>query len=498
MNTLTRATFYLCLGLIALMLPAVVLAQDDDEADAPPLPTLTFGSPVEALIDARQTSVAYRLEALRCDFIALRAEAVSGDLDPVVTILDPDGMILHIQDDSAGRRDVSVEPLAIPQTGDYTVVVARFGYDLGTTAGRFALTVERIGNGSSPNCAMRYGDTVFYSIDDTHPQVIYSFRAAQGDIIDIEMVRRSGDLDPYVRLADATGRVLAANDDLIGVLGVDSAIQQFVVPQTGTYFIVATRYGFEAGQSAGNFSLQLSEADDSGLGNSPLTALPIGDAEITLDDAVGDERPARYFSFTARQNDLVNIRMTRLTGDLDALLVLTNASLNELTRNDDASNETQNAAIRDYLIPADGTYTIIATRFEQDAGTTGGTFRLSFENQGDAFGEVPPDVRRIQYGTSLTGNIDATTPSVTYAFWGRAGDVVRVTMDRSTGDLDPVVNLRSADGQTVLFSDDDGGANRNARIDRFSLPTTGVYLVEATGFSGGSGSYVLVLARVLQ
>ncbi|HRF98149.1 MAG TPA: hypothetical protein PLZ51_23240, partial [Aggregatilineales bacterium] len=95
----------------------------------------------------------------------------------------------------------------IPNTGQYTLIISRFGYERGTTAGNYELLIERIGNGSGFGCALRYGDTVFQVIDNRQPEVFYSFRARMGDLVNITMRRRSGNLDPYLRLIDSNNQV---------------------------------------------------------------------------------------------------------------------------------------------------------------------------------------------------------------------------------------------------------------------------------------------------
>ncbi len=494
-----HAFIVLCLCLI-IPLPSTTIAQDSPEQpDEITLPLLRYGQVITGSIGNNEPRVVYALEALRCDFVSVRVRATGGDLDPVMLIVADDGQAIFARDDANGTQDILFEPLAIPRTGRYEVVVGRFGYGLGTTSGNFELEINRIGNGSNPNCAMRYGDTVFYAITQEEPEVIYSFRGQQGDIISVTMQRRSGDLDAYIKIVDSFGVILDFNDDRIGGNTKDAAIDAFVVPEDGTYFIFATRYGQRSGPSTGNFSLSLREGQFSGLGNTAQAALSIN-YDATVDGELSNAQPVRYYRFQARQNDLITVEMTRSGGNLDSFLVIANASLQELVENDDANPSTQNAAIVDWLVPADGTYYIIATRLQREAGTTTGGYRLSLRNAGNAFADVPANVRRVRYGTSITGTIDDVTPTIQYAFFGEAGDTVRVTMDRSSGNLDPLIVLRNATG-TALVSDDDGGIDRNARLDRFTLPASGVYIVEATraegdNSGGTAGNFLLVLAQL--
>jgi hypothetical protein len=73
-------------------------------------------------------------------------------------------------------------------------------------------------------------------------------------------------------------------------------------------------------------------------------------------------------------------------------------------------------------------------------------------------------------------------------------------MNRGDGDLDPVVSILNSE-QRPLVSNDDDGTGQNARVDRFRIPSTGIYYVRAMRYSGSDGptntrgSFIVVLAR---
>ncbi len=459
---------------------------------------VVYGQVVSGSIDNQSPQVTFEFDALRCDFISLRVRVTGGNLDPVLTVIDARGAVLVRRDDSGSESAVLVEPLAIPANGRYTVVVGRFGYGLGTTSGSFELLVQRIGNGSANYCGMRYGDTVYNTVDNMEPELFYFFRARQGDIVNIHMQTRAGDLDPYIRVVDNNSYVLAHNDDFPGA-GIDALIQGFMIPADGTYYVIASRYGLAAGSSSGSFLLTVEESQNSGLGNSPLAAVPLR-AGAGVEGALAESRSEQYYRFEARRDDIISVSMDRIGGNIDTFLVIADLQMKELAVDDD-SGDGQNALITDFLVPADGSYYVIATRFERETGITTGPYRLRLVNQGNAFDPVPASVQRIDYGVSLTGNIDDVTTRVRYAFRGEAGDIITASMNQSDGDLDPFINILAADGTTVLINDDDGGGRPNARIDRYTLPETGIYYIEATRYNGADnpntrGGYVLVLAQI--
>ena len=487
-------------GLLAALLALAALtgfplrAQDGSSG-------LAFGAANAGRITNASPRAAYYFEAQRGEVIAISLAVTEGDLDPVLLVLDDTGAVLASLDDSGGSRVPQIASLVIPRSGRYFVVVARFGYALGTTVGAYELRIERVGVSSASGSALRYGDQVINRISDMQPQLYYTFRARRGDIVNIYMRRVSGDLDSYLQVVDERAFVLADNDDLIGaLLPLDAGIEGLVIEEDGTYVIVASRYGQAAGTSSGSFVLTLEEARNSGLGNTPQTAYPLLLGDV-VDGTITGDQFNRYYRFQASANDLITVRMNRTSGSLDAFLTIADANLVTLAADDDGGGG-QNARIDQFLIPADGVYYIVASRFEGQAGTTAGGYRLELQSLGNAFDGVPEGVARIGYGVTMTGSISDEAPEALYAFRGSAGDIVTVTMNRGDGDLDPVVSLLDA-SQNVLVRDDDSGPGQNARIERFTLPASGVYYVRAGRYDGAegnpntSGSYILVLARRL-
>lgn len=461
---------------------------------------VAYGVTITGDINNATPRAAYYFDGQRGEVISITLRVTAGDLDPVLTVVSSQGEIIAAADDSRGSRAPSLPALRVPQSERYYVVIGRFGYALGTTSGSYELDIERVGVSSASGTMLRYGDQVINSITDMNPQLYYSFRAQQGDIVNIRMRRVSGDLDSYLQVVSSETFVIADNDDTPGLTTpFDAQINGLVIEESGTYVIIASRYGQAAGTSTGNFVLILEEAAGSGLANSPQTALALQPGQ-TVEGALTDDQFTQYYVFEARANDLVSVRMSRKGGALDSLVAIADANLQELVIDDDSAGN-QNAQIAQYKIPADGTYYVIATRFDRAAGTTTGAYTLELVDLGSAFDDIPEGVPRIGYGSTITGVIDDSITEVTYAFWGEAGDVITVSMNRLDGNLDPLVSILDGE-QRPLVSDDDSGSGQNAHIDRYELPTTGAYYVRATRFSGEppgdpntSGSYNLTLAR---
>ncbi len=103
----------------------------------------------------------------------------------------------------------------------------------------------------------------------------------------------------------------------------------------------------------------------------------------------------------------------------------------------------------------------------------------------------------ITLGQVIIGEITSENPRVSYAFSGRAGDIITISMTAIGGGLDSYVELLSPLGNP-LYMDDDSGGNLNSLLGPYTLAETGTYTVVATrccgeGTGGSVGTYNLVV-----
>jgi len=471
--------------LIVLLLALPVFAQEQTETPEVSGTSFSYGTPVNGTLNNATPNTTYVFGGLRGDVIAIDLTVTSGDLDPMITLMDSQGNVLALSDDAAvagrGSRDLHLDSLHIPRSDQYSLVVARFGYSLGTTSGGYTLAVDRIGVSSASGSALRYGDSVYNTITDSTPQVYYSFKAARGDVISVRMQRASGDLDPALQLVNSQSQIINQNDDAPGTL--DAAINGFIIRDSGVYVIIASRFGEAAGRSKGSFVLTLASGAESGLGKSIDLAFPLLPG-IPVQGVITDKNDTQFYSFTGKKDDIVSIRMNRTGGALDSFLRLLDPTQREIA-NDDDSGGGQNSLISSFVLPMDGTYTIVATRFDPTQETSVGPYEIQIDVSGNAFQNVA-NVPRIEVGSTVQGSITATAPQMVYVFVGRQGDALTISMSKVDGNLDPRLIILNAD-QKPISSDDDSGGGQNAKIDPFTVPTTGIYYIVATRYGGSKG-----------
>jgi len=464
--------FCLCCLLLCHILP--LSAQEGTEGtDVLPGTRLTV-----TLDDDNPRFVSF-FEGSRGEVLRVNVIVQSGNLDPVVSLFDDTGTVIFTRDDGDELQIIDTT-LTIQTTGRHYLVIGRFGYEQGVTEGTFELTLERVGVISEQGTNLLYDVPIINAISSTQPQVYYTFQAQAGGIVNIDMRRSSGTLDPYLQVVDRNRFVIAENDDAPG--GTRNArIQNLVLREAGTYIIVATRYGQAAGDSAGNFVLNVSESEGSGLGNSDLVPLAISYGQ-TVEETIDDEHYQRFYIFDAQADDLITVTMQRTKGQIDAYLILADSNLEPIAENDDSGGGT-NARLDQIRIPASGRYYLVAQRVDGIIGLGSGEFRLVLTLEGSAFGDINPAIPRLEYGESYEDSISVTDTDSLFVFWGQEGDLINIAMNRTSDDLDAVLDLLDTQ-QNLIRSDDDSGGRQNARLTRIRLPATAVYYIRAGRYSG--------------
>ncbi len=224
----------------------------------------------------------------------------------------------------------------------------------------------------------------------------------------------------------------------------------------------------------------------------------------TVEGNINDAAPRVRYSFEAAAGDSVTIHMDTTSGDLDPFLSLFAPDGTLVERNDDRESGNRNATIA-LTLAQRGTYTVEATRFDQ--AQTSGTFRLSLAVAGSQGGGTPPDDPLsvppqfpvdfviVDYQNVVAGSIGTDAPQRYYAIGGQQGDLVRVIMTRTSGDLAP--SLRILDDRSNDLSRE-AQTRAGESIAYVTLPLTGWYLIEAGREAGdtGSGNFDLYATRL--
>ena len=452
--------------------------------------------------------------------------------------------VLDVNDRLSARANVNSIPTSLLVDTDGTVLVAHVGIVTPTITAFLDAVAAHPGDGffvasdhmDDPLEAVLQpvdvasatpitpGKFMSGTITDEDTQHAYRYEGHAGEEITISLIASArSELDPYVALLKADGTHVAENDDIDPGVIQNSALE-VTLPEDGTYIIVATRFLEAEGFTAGSYRLVVMSANAASTEPSeqqpppppPGVTLSYGETVSgTLDDTHYEDR----WTFAGQHGDLIRLVMNRTLdelGGLDGYMILEGPDGATLIEVDDYGNSVM-PALDQFELPADGVYTVVATRFGFANGFSVGDYTLTLEKEGAVStaaisaqggegisgvrwlspGELPPGLRWIDYNDPVSGSITRDNVDDWLIFRGHEGDTLTIRMTNSAGDLDPFLILTDANGVELARNDDAEEGSSAAVIGDFVLPTTDSYLIRATryGFENGpsSGDYTLVI-----
>ncbi len=258
-------------------------------------------------------------------------------------------------------------------------------------------------------------------INDGSPVVVYPFRAMAGVPYNISVtsVDENFALDTLLLILTTKGQELARNDDRTFEVR-DSQVRGFIPPEDGDYLLVVTRYYGRLGFSTGTFELVVEEGDENdSFGEFSLPLRYGSTVEGTIDDSDSEV----VYSFRGAAGDVISVNLRAISGNLDTVVSMTDNLGTTLITNDDGERNTTNSAFNEYVLLADGYYTLIATRYQSnDTDLTSGDYELTLTLDAAA-GSYPRDAYAID---ALLDTQNSRTLRADARFYTsyQAGDVI--------------------------------------------------------------------------
>lgn len=364
-------------------------------------------------------------------------------------------------------------------------------------------------------------------ISNNQPYQSFQVQIAQNDLITIATEATTGSLDTFVALLDADGNVVRSNDDRdSGVT--DSFIGGALISQPGTYTVLVSRFAQAVGGTEGDYLLTIS----SEASNLPaeFTNLPRGSLEVRLlwrtnadlqlllrdpaGDAVFDDIPTIRSGGTLGAQGNVGCRGSQGTpfsyiyypldipprpGTYEVEVFYENECNDTTPVNfnlyvsvngreiftGSASPIFRERYLTSFTVNVDGTVT------PSDGGIVTGASSLDYQSE---LASATP----LLAGAPLSGTISQDNKFDLFTFLGQAGNVVNISMDNTSGTLDPSLYLIGPLGNVLIQNDDAVvGENTNSLISDFTLPEDGTYIIIATHFGarygGTTGTYQVTL-----
>lgn len=365
----------------------------------------------------------YSFQGQDGQIVSLQMNAVSGNLDPLLILLDPNGNQVSVNDDRAfGITDSAITNVALLLNGTYSVIATRYGQLIGGTEGEYTLTLGGVSTAADTQTAV-----IPIFPDLPRGSVEVSLQWSTGADLQLLVRDPQGDsvYDDQPRLA-TSGATLAANGN-VNCQPTGSAPLSYIywpaerLPNAGPYEIQVwyqnacndnTPVTFTLNVVA-NDQLVLSTTQPLRPGEQYVTSYNIGtdsvitpgeggifgtaqrpeassiDYSVQVDSArelasgesaTGSIRQTQKFAvyaFEGEAGQVATIGMTRLTGTLDSVLFLIGPSGVQLAQNDDAASDTRDSLINEFPLPETGRYIMIATHYGGQYGVTAGDYRLT-------------------------------------------------------------------------------------------------------------------------
>jgi hypothetical protein len=193
---------------------------------------LTVGTTHPAAIQAVAEADSYSLAANANDVVLLRAGITAGDMNPLVRVFGPDGVVTCTAGNAYGPG-IEIEQCLVPRAGRYTILISDHR---GVRTGSYNLHVQRLVVPTS-TVPVFHGDTMNANIQAAAEADTYTWIAGENDTIQVRMAVTGGDTRPSVRVYDPDGvRVCTATSPY----GDSAEIASCLLPRSGVYAIMAT------------------------------------------------------------------------------------------------------------------------------------------------------------------------------------------------------------------------------------------------------------------
>lgn len=363
-----------------------------------------------------QDYLAYAFEAQANELITASLTATSGNLDTLLQVVDANGTLLDVNDDSGGTRNSTITNLRLANAGTYYIIATRYGKEIGGTEGEFELLLTgptgelppEVASLNLPQGAIEISllwttgadlqllvrDPVGDSVFDNSPQVNSGgILAASGNV---DCVRAPGTPVSYIYWPQGFLRpgtyeieVWYQNqcDDLTPVeftlttLVNDTVViseRQFAQPNQR--FVVSFTVGGDGTTARGDGGF-INALDSTSLDYRSEAPVALSLSQ-PVTGTITQDNVFDLYAFDGTANQVISIAMTANSQTLDTRLFLISPSGVQVADNDDIQpGENQNSSISAFTLSETGQYLIIATRFALNYGGTVGSYSLVITGQ---------------------------------------------------------------------------------------------------------------------
>lgn len=433
-------------------------------------------------------------------YVTVRMARISGTVDPMLRLFDPQGAALAVDDNSGGNRTALLRNILLRQDGQYSIQ-AEGGdgpgdYEISLTSGErpipvtptiiapptftpAALALNLTPSTAVPDAVLEPYVPVIGSLIRPGDVNRHTFEASAGDVVSIGLRKLQPDsrLRPLLEVVNPGGELVAQASVRTSNANGDVLVQLLSITESGTYSLFVRSEGSDSGDyivSYGKGTVYEDVRPGPALADTPY------DSQITR----RGQRDSWDVSLNA--GDVISVAASPTNAALDPVIELF-APDGTLVVSDDNGGGYPNALVSEVRAPVTGLYQL---KISASSGNTVGPYRLIWR-----YINIAPtptfDPPRI-----LLFTIEDVVSEGAYAFYpfqGAAGQRVRVSVTaQPASGFDPVAVLIAPDGRELAIGDDDNGLNPQFTAD---LPTDGTYQVRVNGYLTG-GPFDLVVERL--
>jgi hypothetical protein len=392
------------------------------------------------------------------DALVVRMTSTTANLQPYLRLFRPDGTKV-CEAYSYGRIAETSTCLA-PVAGAYTLVLTTLAT---TTSGNYGVAVQRMNN---PTAAvpLPIGTPLSATLATPAELDTYTFAGEAQQTVVLSMAGNSP-VHPQIRIYRPDG-ALQCSEYSYGSI----ADTVCVLPTTGIYTILATAFNTP---DTGSYSLSLQRI-----------APPVGattlDAGVTATSTLTIPGQLAIFAFNGAANEPIYLRMGALQTTLQPLIRLF-ADDGVLVCS--ASSYAHAIDAGPCLLPHDGMYTVLASAFVTPLTSA---FGLTMQRLAQ-----PGHAQTLYFNRAQRGTLATSAALGTHTFTASGGSSIRLRMTEMTPDLNPAIQVFSADGTRLCIQTSYGAY---AEIATCVLPSDGVYTVLASSRDDSTGGYELHLS----
>lgn len=373
------------------------------------------GTTVAGTINTAGQKNTYTFTLTETDIVTIRATRSEGVFSPYLELYDPTGTLI------AGNYRISMTLAA----GTYTLQV-RDSNNSGT--GNYLLWWERLNSPCNVTAELTCGQPITGALGattDNSPWKIYTFTVPTTQTVRLYLAATSETFYPRADLYTASGQLVTTISD---------RSPANVTLNSGNYALFV-RDGYD--RYSGNFVISW---------QSPLCATSISCGRA-VSGTITYQNASNYYVFTVADNDVVTIRASRTSGNIQPQLELYNSSGTRVASGSlvaSGSGSYDNAEFQINGTLAAGTYTLLVRDYN---GSYTGDYLLYWQRLNN-----PCSAVALNCGQQISDSIGVTSDSSrwkSYTISLPADATIYAGVSRTSGNVVPYGKLYDASGEYV-------------------------------------------------